>query len=644
MAKPKPTGQGIRSLHAKLIRDWDECFNKDLDMRDLVYQRNAIELLPESPDHNMVMLEVHSGRAGAVVEHANGLLMAMPDYHATPLSLSTEDTREAEQVERVHAALFEKYMVANDFWTHIGRDILIYDRAFIKSLPMEAAWTQQEGMPVREKGEKGKDYLKRVRQWKDTEGDFPHIVEYVPALNILAHLDSNNNILASIEEKLVDAETLADELGAKDVREELDRGGLKWYDELTVIEYMDDEWVAYFLVDTTPADKNDEREPYQRVKAYKRLRAWKHGLGVHPIVMIPGVLTEMEPYADKFKGFLTDAKDAFETYDFLLSRLASMVYAYYLPSYEWKLPATTRTMKGRKRPVMRVNLAGVTVTYGDEELHALQIPQGLPDATMLMTQVDDLIQRHTLEDVLFGRVSGSAPAFQVNLRINVAKSKLTPISQHMAQGLTKLTERFNRSVEQVGEAVMIDGEKITVAMARKYRHKVAAQIEPKSPTDRSHDLGAAQMALDMGLPKDWVWENMLDIENPATLMLQSDIRELEQLPQVKERLMMEALEQLDLLVEEEEFEELTPELAEGLPPEVMQAIEEVMGGGAGAPGSAQPNLLLPSGPGDVGSILGRGPFPEGGSPQAVQGGRGLLTPNQQPEPGAVQPASMGGFQ
>jgi hypothetical protein len=617
-----------------LIRDWDACIKKDEGFRDLVYQKNTIELLPPTDDRNMVMLEVHSGRAGGVIDHANGLLMAMPEFHNDPISQATEDKREAEAAELVFAALFEQQLLGNDFWNFLGRDLLIYSRSFIKTLLIESVWTMQEGWPVRQQKESGKDYLKKVRKFQETEAKFPLVIQHVPAMNILVHLDENDQVLASIEEKLVTARVLADELDSAEVREELSRRTLKWYDELTVIEYIDSEYIAYFLADTTPIDKAQDRRPHERVRSYKPLRIWKHGLGLHPVVMFTGTRTEMDNYEDRFKGFLSDAKDALELYDFLLSRLASMVYAYYLPSYIWHVPADTKQFKGRKRPRMKVNIGGVTVIFGDETLETLSIPQGLPDATMLIGQVDDIIQRHTIEDVLFGRVQGSAPAFQVNLRINVAKSKLTPFAQHMAQGLTNVIKRFCRSIEYLGEAVRVDGELMTVRMAKEYRNRITVQIEPKSPIDRNQDMGAAAMALDLGLPEDWVWEQILNIENPAMLRLERDILELEKLPPAKERLMMDALEALEILVDDDEMEDAEGIDLESLTPEAAEALGALLGGEQPLAEVELPPLLG----GEEDDTAGFGPAPEGGAPQSLAP-RGLTTPNEQPSPGDVEIAS-----
>ena len=629
---PRPTGRGTRDLHAKLIDDWDESLHKDYKMRDLIFQKNRVELLPESDDRNMKMIEIHSGRAGAVIDHGTGLMMAMPDFHGDPISLNTADAREAEQAERVAAAVFEQQLLANDFWNLVGRDILSYSRAFIKALPLESVWTVQEGYPIRKVKESGKKYLKRVREFKSSDGKFPFIIQQIPALSILAHLDGNNNVLATIEEKLVTAQVLAEDMESADVKEQLDRKNLKWYDELIVIEYIDTKYIGYFLTGLTPVDKTrDDERPHERVRAYKKLRVWEHGLGKHPVVMIPGIITGIEAYEDRFKSFLADAEDALKLYDFLLSRLASMVYAYYLPSYEWQIPVNTAQFKGRSRPMMKVNLGGVTVTFQDETLKTLDVPQGLPDATMLLQQVDDIIQRHTLEDVLFGRVEGSAPAFQVNLRINVAKSKLTPLVQHMAQGLTRVIELFFRGVEQIGEAVIIDGEKITVSMAKKYRNRMAVQIEPKSPIDRNQDLGAAAMALDFGLPWDWVAENVLDIEDPATLRLQKDIQEIEKLPAVQEKLMQDALEQLEILIEDEDMMDLGDVDLDALPPEVAAAIQQLTGG-EGGPEIELPGLEGLTGGEDIAPFKNA---PAGAASQTIIP-RGLSTPNDQPQPGAVQ--------
>src|SRR3990167_3033103 len=113
---PKPSGSGVRDLHTRLIKDWSARVKVDEGFRDLVHQQNRVELLPDSDDRNMTPVEVRSGRAGGIIDHGNGLLMALPSFHADPLSLITEDAREAEQVERAVAALFQQQLLANDFW------------------------------------------------------------------------------------------------------------------------------------------------------------------------------------------------------------------------------------------------------------------------------------------------------------------------------------------------------------------------------------------------------------------------------------------------------------------------------------------------------------------------------------------------
>ena len=635
---PKPTGKSVRGMHARLEREWRPRFRLDEEFRDLVHQRNIIEVLEESDERNMEPMQIHSGRAGGIIEHAGGLLMARPNFHAEPPTLNTLDEREAEKVERAVAGVFEEQLVLNNFWPAVGRDILIYGRAFIKSMLAMSQWTAQAGYPVRDSKESDKKYLARIREWKDTEGKFPFVIQHIPALAILPMLDNGDNVLATIEVKYATAKVLAEDFGSVVVQDLISRRLTKWYDELPIIEYIDTEWVSYLLAGTDPRDRSidegiaAELTPlYSGTKSYTPLRTWKHNLGKHPVVMIPGIRTELSDYRSHFKGFLSDAKDALTTYDFLLSRLATMVNAYYLPSYEWKLGATSAQFAGRDRPVLRVNLGGVTVTYADENLDVLAIPQGLPDATMLLAQADDIIQRHTLEDVLFGRVQGAAPAYQVNLRINVAKSKLSPLTQNMAIGVTEVMDLFLRSLIQLREAIVVGGEKITVKMAKQYLGRLSTGIVPKSPVDRSQDIGTANLALQFGLPWDWIVENILDIEDPATLRLMKDIQELEELPPVKERLMQDALDQLEALIEEDEMEDLENVDNLGLPPEFADAARQLIEGGgeAGQTGGAPGLANAPAAPG-----LGRGPFPTGAAPQTVNP-RGLGTPNTQPTPGTV---------
>jgi len=155
----RPSGKSIRDLHAKLWKSWMPRFKLDEEFRDLVHQKNVIETLPENVDRNMTMVELHSGRSGGIIEHANGLLMARPAFHAEPPSLITTDEREAEQIEKAVANLFERELVINDFWPAVGRDILIYGRAFLKSMSSLATWTMQEGFPVRGEKQTSKEYL-----------------------------------------------------------------------------------------------------------------------------------------------------------------------------------------------------------------------------------------------------------------------------------------------------------------------------------------------------------------------------------------------------------------------------------------------------------------------------------------------------
>ena len=644
---PTPTGSSIRELHEKLTIEWNPRFSVDLALRDLVHQRNVIEILPDSDDRNIESVEIHSGRPGGIIEHATGLLMAGPGWHVEPLDLTTDAKRDAETIETALAHVFQDQLVKNDFWTSVGRDILIFGRAFVLAMPLPSVWTIQEGYPVQRKKESAKDFLMRIREFKESEGKFPFVIKHVPVLSILPLLDSMDNVLATIEEKWVPAKVLAEEMESAEVKEALERRTIKWYDELPVVEYIDCEHVAYFLAGTTPRrDRQIDMPLWHGLRSYKLLRTWKHGLGKHPMVLISGIKTEVvDDYTYHWKGFLEDAYDAFVTYDRILSRLATMVYAYYLPSYEWKIPVTTAQFQGRERPPMEVNLGGVTVTYQDETLKPLDIQANLPPADLLLQSMDDIIQRATLEDVLFGRVQGAAPAFQVNLRIQVAKSKLSSISGHMGSGLVGVGERLLRGIEQLGEAMLIGNQKITTKMAMSHKNRISVNLEPKNPVERNQDIGAAEMALGIGLPWDWVMEKILNIENPALLRLQKDILEIEQLPQVKEQLMADALEQLDILVNENEYTPVDELPIDQLTPELQQVLEQLQQEQAtgGAPNAGDEDIvaqlqsmLAGNAEGEAaGGTIDRGPWPEGAAPTSLVP-RGLMTPKEQPQPGSVQ--------
>jgi len=619
---PEPTAATVQALHLKLTKDWSEAHGVAQEISDIIHQRNDIETLDPNDARDIEPLVIHSGRAGGIIEHANGLLMAMPSFHMEPSELTTEAGLESDQVEHACAKIFEQQLMRNDFWPRVGRDLLGVGYAFLKALPLPNVWTIQAGYPVRKENEGSATYMKRIRKWKEDEGKFPFVIQHIPAMDVLALLDNSDKCIASIEVKKVMAKILAEDMNSAVVQELISQNAINWFDELSVVEYTDTEYVGYFLVSTSPSDHNTEASSPVVFNDYRKLRVWKHGLGRCPVVMIPGMKTELSNYAEKFKSFLADAKDALVGYDFLISRLATMVWTYYMPSYVWTSSESAAAYEGRDRPKLRVNLGGVTSKFADEDLQPLPMPQQFFDAERLITELDDIIQRHTLEDVLFGRVQGSAPAFQVNLRINVARSKLTPISQHMAMGAVDVMDCFLRGVEQLGEEVMIDGVSITPAQAKVARGRISASIEPKSPVDRAQDLGTAKMAKELGLPDVWWMENLVDIEDPATLKLQKEIEELENLPVVKERFMKEALQRLDVLIDEDEYQEIANLDPNTVSPAALQALQAMAG--------VQPGMAPPAGM--EGEGLGRGPFPEGGAPQTLAP-RGLLTPKEQPQPG-----------
>ena len=616
---PAPTPKGVHDFYTQRQTEWSERIREDKDLYALIHRRNAVEVLKEDEERNIKPIELHTGRAGGIIEHANGLVMAQPQFSHDPTGLDTDAKELSEQTEVATAKVFQQQLLANDFWPTVGKEVLSYGRTFIKSLPLPSVWTAQEGYPVRGEDEKPEKYLARVRKWKAAEAKFPFIIRQVSVFDILPLLDYNDDVAASVEEKPVLAGVLADKDGMNSsvVRALIDSNAVSWHDKLSVVEYLDTEYVGYYLASTTAVVSPQPSIIERPFGEFEELRVWKHGLGKCPVTMVTGLKTESRDYADRYKSFLEDAREDLEIYDFLLSRLATMVGAYYLPSYLYTTTESALATGGKDRPKLVVKLGGTTGMFPGEALVELPIPHNLPDASQLLTEIDSLIQRHTLEDVLFGRIEGSAPAFQVSLRINVARSKLTPISFHMAAGITNVMDLLYRGVEQLGETVVIDGEELTVEMAKAARGRVTASIEPKTISDRAQDIGTAKMYQDFGFPWNFIVEEVMRIENPSQLKLEKLMENLASLPAAQERQMIELLKEYDLLIEQNEFMG-ADELGEGVPAELTQALQMIQGGGGG-----------------YGPMEGGG-YPSGAAPQTIQGGRGLRTPNAQPQPGTPQ--------
>jgi len=540
-----------KRLHIELQKTWAPAFERDRRMRDLVNRKNKVELLPETLDLNVEPVELHTGRAGSLLDHAQTYVGALPSIAVEPLDLTTEAKRESEQTERAFKSLFHKQFVATGFWRNAGRGSLLTGRAVLTGLPMPSVWTTQEGFPVRQKGERAKAYINRVNKWKTDEGETPIILQAIPSDRVLLKLDSNNKVLASLEVKQVSATLVADALGSGEVQELLAAKRLQWYDQLEVLQYIDDMYVCYYLISTQPI-RPEMPKDYHMPQGYKRLADWLHGLGKCPVVFVPGVETDEREYELRFKPFLADAEEDLLIYDFLMSRLATMVKAFYFPSFKWRLKAQTNEMIGQDRPEEEIAIGGTTTYYQDEEIATVEMPGNLPDASLLQQELDKLIQQTTLEDVLFGRVQGGSAGFAIRLRINVAKNALVPHVSHLAIGLTEAFDLVTRIIEGLGEEVIIDGEAITPAMAIAARGRIGVSVDPRLPGEEGIDLQKAAMATDLRLPESWIWETILNIDDPATLALLRDVQELEELPEVKERLLREALEMLQVRIEDEE--------------------------------------------------------------------------------------------
>lgn len=619
-----PSGAEVRRLEEELTKTWNPAFSRDQRMRDLVNRKNKVELLPETADLNIEPVELHTGRAGSLLDHAQTFVGALPSTAIEPTDLTTEARREAEQTERALQALFFDQLVNNGFWNNAGRSSLLTGRTVLQALPLPSVWTTVAGFPFRKKGERAAAYNNRVNAWKDKEGKVPIILQAIPADNILLKLDSNDNILVALETKVLTAAVVAESLESGEVAELLRSGRLKWYDQLEVVQYLDDTHVGYYLVSTHPLRPELFRE-VRRSQGYKRLKAWEHGIGRCPVIFAPGVKTDEREYELRFKPFLADAEEDLQIYDFLMSRLATMVKAYYFPSFIWGLAQDANAYQNQDRPEESINIGGTTTKYKDEEIVPLAMPANLPDASMLQQELERLIQMTTLEDVLFGRVQGDTAAFAIRLRINVAKNTLVPHVKHLAMALEEIYDIVTRIIEGLGEEVIINGESVTPAMAVAARGRISVSVDPRLPGEEGIDLQKAAMAVDLRLPESWIWETILGIDDPATLALLRDVQELEELPEVKQRLLQEALEMLQVRIEDEEtmaILDVLDRFGDQLDPEVVAALQALA---TGQPASGAAGAPPPPPPG---GLDGRGNLPPGGSNQAVGGGRGLGTPNR----------------
>ena len=101
-----PTGAEAKRLQIELQKTWAPAFSRDKRMRDLINRRNKVELLPETLDLNVEPVELHTGRAGSLIDHAQTFVTSIPSVAIEPVDLTTEARRKTEQTERAFKSLF----------------------------------------------------------------------------------------------------------------------------------------------------------------------------------------------------------------------------------------------------------------------------------------------------------------------------------------------------------------------------------------------------------------------------------------------------------------------------------------------------------------------------------------------------------
>src|SRR4030065_2138345 len=94
LERKPPNGADARRLQKELEELWQNAFTRDRRMRALVNQTNRVELLPNKESLNIEPVELHTGRAGTLLEHAGSFVGALPSVSIEPINLTTIPRRD----------------------------------------------------------------------------------------------------------------------------------------------------------------------------------------------------------------------------------------------------------------------------------------------------------------------------------------------------------------------------------------------------------------------------------------------------------------------------------------------------------------------------------------------------------------------
>jgi len=228
----------------------------------------------------------------------------------------------------------------------------------------------------------------------------------------------------------------------------------EWGREVELAIYANKEWCCWALLKGGGSLKLRDGP--------QMLRSYHHNLGVCPIRIIPGMTSGRRLEGRYWLSILFFVLDMTESIDRLGSTAATAQKFDAFPMLKWRQqPDDEATEAGAKilylpnGDVIPVRASDSQRGYGEEDVEPVFQPQfGDKTLNLLMLLLERAARMTGAVEILEGATGGgSEPAWAVNARQEMAKSKLSPLTAAVALGHRDAAEMLIRCVTEFDEDV-----------------------------------------------------------------------------------------------------------------------------------------------------------------------------------------------
>lgn len=608
MAFKRPDFETIKRVYESVKADWSELGVQDEEMAKLPDMTYDVPFCDPGIE-NFTPHVIRLGWSKRGIKSWNGMFSQKPVWRHKP-GLSTASRRQSERLEAMLNTLPWALEAAyGPFWGPGVEDCGVYGRGWIEVLAKRKRWLTDPDYPQKGKGidpdsgqpvspnESEAAYKGRRDKWKK-DALPPISIRHLDGDGVKAILTEHYRVLQAVRYVTITLSE-AGHRWPKFFTEPLADRDNDPLDEVGCYEYVDEEWCAQAV-------------EYKQVAELVG-NPYRHGMQMCPWVLMEGLTTASSDPNKRWEPYLKEAKDVGITMDSIATRQAMIREVWPLPQPHFRVKGPKPDGVEKSYELIELSPPKAVVTYDDTEFDIKNWGGWEPDTEYLYDKLTQAKDR-ALPDVGAQIAEGSSatPAWTWRLRGDMLERDMKTVVDNLALSAKRIGQALLRAMLShwlkdeeffyIGKESKEGLEPIKLSRSdiEGQINRIEATVKSSKLVDRNSNLGAAKMAMEMGLGKAWALEHLMDVENPQEVLDEALLEEVEYSEPMKKQLVIDVMERADLI---ERREAAVPAaklaaLAPFLPPGVQAAIQNVPMpglGSSGVPTGAHPNTLTRTG-------------------------------------------------